>query len=144
LPGVRHRQCLGAALSLVVTGARTDGVDVPPILLLLGVLGGIAVDLGGGGDHHPGPHLAREVEQIQGSLDSGPDGPHRIALVMDGGRRAGQVIHLVHLQGDRLGDVVPDQLEPMIVQEVLDVGAAAGEEVVQAHHLVTLRDQALA
>jgi hypothetical protein len=51
---------------------------------------------------------------------------------------------LVDLHGQRLGDVVPHQLEPVVVQEVLDIGPRPGEEVVEANDLVSLLQKSLA
>jgi hypothetical protein len=39
---------------------------------------------------------------------------------------------------------VLDQAESGVVQEVLDIGAAAGQEIVDAEHLVLLAEQPLA
>ena len=44
LPMVVEEERLGASFPLVVAGADSDGVDVAPILLRLGVNLGIAVD----------------------------------------------------------------------------------------------------
>ena len=90
------------------------------------------------------PHLAGEVEHVQRALDRGADGAHRVALVVDRRGRAGEVEDLVDLHGQRLLHVVADQLEARVVEQVLDVGARAGEEVVEAHDLVPIGEQALA
>ena len=38
-------------------------------------------------------------------------------------------------------DVVPQQLEALVIQEVLDVASCAGEEIVDAEHLVAALKQ---
>jgi hypothetical protein len=58
--------------------------------------------------------------------------------------RAGKVVDLVHLQIEREGDVVPDHLEVLVIQQVLDVAPGAGEEIVDADHDGSARQQALA
>lgn len=50
LPHVTVGQGLGDSLTLVVTSSGTDTVDVTPVVFSLGVLLGITVDLGCGGD----------------------------------------------------------------------------------------------
>jgi hypothetical protein len=65
-------------------------------------------------------------------------------LIVAGGRGAGQVIDLVHLEPQRVDDVVPDQLEVGPRQQLRDVGLLAGEEVVDADHVVAGVDQAFA
>jgi hypothetical protein len=55
-----------------------------------------------------------------------------------------EVVDLVHLEKYRLGDVVSQQLEAEIVEQVENVFAPAGEEVIEAKHLVALADEPLA
>src|SRR5581483_866739 len=88
--------------------------------------------------------LAREIQHVQRPLDGGADGAHRVALVVDRRGRTGQVIDLVHLQRQRLGDVVAHQLEAVVVQQVLDVDPRPGEEVVQTDHLVSVGQEPFA
>jgi len=63
---------------------------------------------------------------------------------VDGGGGAGQIVDLVHLEQDRLHQVVPDELEPGLAEQVLDVALLAREQVVQTDHLVAGSQQALA
>ena len=69
---------------------------------------------------------------------------HRIELVVDRRGRAGEVVDLVDLDVEREGDVVPDQLEARIVEQMQDVVARTGEEVVDAQHVVPVLQQSLA
>ena len=63
---------------------------------------------------------------------------------MDGRRGTGQVVDLVHVDEDRLGHIVPDHLEILKVEQMLDVLAAAGEEVVETDDVRPLGQEALA
>ena len=56
---------------------------------------------------------------------------------MHGRGGAGEVVHLIALQKDGLDDVVADDLEVWLADVVLDVLLGPGEEVVQAHHVVS-------
>ena len=49
----------------------------------------------------------------------------------------------VHLQLDRLGDVVTDQLETRMANPTGDVGLAPGEVVIETNHLVARVHQAI-
>ena len=138
------RERLGAALALVVAGARADRVDVAPVGLGLRVFDRVAVHLGRRRDQDARLRLAREVEHVQRPLDRRADRAHRVALVVDRRRRTGQVEDLVDLHRQRIGDVVAHQLEAMVVEQRLDVGARAREEVVEAHDLVPIGEQPLA
>jgi hypothetical protein len=104
----------------------------------------VAIDLAGRRDEQLGVHLARHVEHVERPVHRGPDGAHRVALVVDRRGRTGEVVDLVHLDDDRLRHVVAQELEPVIVEEVLDVLAGAGEEVVEADDLVAGAEQLLA
>ena len=55
---------------------------------------------------------------------------------MDRRGRAGQVVDLVDLDVEREGHVVAHQLEARVVQADGDVLLAAGEEIVDAQHVV--------
>ena len=59
-------------------------------------------------------------------------------------RRAGEVVDLVHLEPQRLDDVVAEELEVRLREQMGDVGLLAREEVVDADHVVPLGDQSFA
>ncbi len=63
---------------------------------------------------------------------------------MDGRGGAGEVVDLIDLEEDRLGDVVADDLEVGMGDEGVEVFAAAGEEVVEAEDLVVFVQEAFA
>lgn len=50
--------------------------------------------------------------------------------------RASQVVDLIHLQKNRLDDVVSDELEPGVPKAVHQVLLPAGEEIVDDNHIV--------
>ncbi|KAB8106833.1 hypothetical protein EE612_041336, partial [Oryza sativa] len=137
---VVHGQCLRRPLPLVVR-IRTDGVDVAPVGLDLGVLERVAVDLAGAGEEEAGADALGEAEHVEGADDVGLDGLDGVVLVVHGGRRARQVVDLVHLQEDRLHDVVPDHLEVRVAGVVQHVLLPPREQVVHHHHAVAARQQ---
>ena len=53
-------------------------------------------------------------------------------------------LEVVDLHRQRRADVVAHELEAVVVEEVIDVGARAREEVVEADDLVTVRDETFA
>ncbi len=104
----------------------------------------VAVDLAGRGleDARAQPlgeaqHVDRAVHRRLGRLD-------RVVLVVDRRRRAGEVVDLVDLDVERKRHVVADELEARMVVQVLDVALGAGEEIVDAEHLVALLQQPVA
>jgi hypothetical protein len=81
---------------------------------------------------------------VQGADDVRLDGLDGIILVMDRRRRTGKVVDLVHLQEDRLNDVVPYQFEIGILQQCMDVPPSSGKKIVQTEDLMPLAEQTLA
>src|SRR5579862_2862669 len=144
LPPVVEEQRLGAALALVVAGARADRVDVAAIILGLGMDRGVAVDLAGRGLEDLGLHPLRQAQHVDRAGHAGLGRLDRIELVVHRRGRAGEVVDLVHLDIEREAHVVAQRLEIRIVEEGGDVVLAAGEVVVDAEHVVPGGDQLLA
>ena len=66
LAAVVEGQGLGAALALVIAGARPDGVDVAPVVLRLGMDRRVAINLTGGGLQDLGLDLLGQAQQLDG------------------------------------------------------------------------------
>jgi hypothetical protein len=64
-------------------------------------------------------------------------------LVVDGRGRAGEVVDLIDFYVERERHIVTDQLKPMVIEQVIDVAARAGEEVIDAYDDSTIREQPL-
>ena len=141
---VVEAQRLGAALALVVAGARTDRVDVAPVGLGLRMLARVAVDLARRRLEHLRPGPLGEPQHVDRPVHRGLRRLHRIELVVDRARRTREVVDLVDLDVERKGHVVPHQLEARRVEQVRHVRPPAGKEVVDAEHLVARRHQPLA
>jgi len=92
----------------------------------------------------PRLHPLGEAEHVDGPHDVRLDRLDGVELVVDRRGGAREVEDPVHLQQHRLDDVVAHHLEVAVIQEVSDVGATPGVEVVEADHLVTIPEQALA
>jgi len=52
--------------------------------------------------------------------------------------RASQVIDPVDFEENGIDDIVPDKLEAVVIQQVLNIPLMAGEKVVQANYFVAL------
>lgn len=63
---------------------------------------------------------------------------------MRGRGRAREIVDAVHLELERIDDVVADQLKSLVSDEMLNIGLSTGEEVVQANHVVSLLDETFA
>ncbi len=139
-----EEQRLGAALAFVVAGARPDRVDVAAIGFGLRVHDRVAVHLGGRGLEYLGLHPLSQAEHVDRADHAGLGRLHRIELVVDRRRRAGEVVDLVDLDEQRMGHVVTHRLEMRVLQQLRDIVLAAGEVVIDAQYVMAARQQALA
>ena len=96
----------------------------------------VAVNFRGRGLQDAGLNTFCKAEHIDRAHDVGLDGLDRIVLVMDRRRGASEIIDLIDLEQDRLGHIVTDELEIVVVQQMRDVLFAAGKEIVETDDLV--------
>src|SRR5262249_8852848 len=68
---------------------------------------------------------------------------YRIVLVVNGRSRAGKVVDLIDLHIERKGHVVPNKLEPMMVEQLINVALRASEEIVDTYDVPTISEQSL-
>ena len=141
---VGHGHRLGVALGLVVHAARAERIDVAPVGLGLRVHQRVAVDLGGRRQEQAGTLELGQAERVVRAVGAHLEGVQRQAQVVDGGGRAGEVEDVVHpaFDVDELGQVDVAEVEA-VVADVLDVLQRPRVEVVEAHDLVILGEQAL-
>jgi hypothetical protein len=64
-------------------------------------------------------------------------------LVVNGRSRTGEVIDLIDLDIERKGYVVPNKLEPMLVEQMINVVLRASEEIVDAYDVPTIGKHSL-
>jgi len=129
---VGEEEGFSAAFAFVVAGSVAYRIDVAPVGFRLGVDVRVAIDLGGRGLEDRDAQAFGQAQHVDGPVHAGLDGLHRVVLVVDGGGWAGQVVDFVDLDVEREGHIVADELESWIGQQVFDVLARAGEEIVHA------------
>lgn len=135
---VVEEQRLGASLALVVTRSRSPGIDVAPIGLRLGVDLRITINLTGGCLEYLRLDTFGQAQHVDGAMDTGLGSLYRVKLVMDGRCRTGQVVNLVHLHIEGIGNVMTHELEVMVVEQRHDIVPCSGEKVVYTEDVVTL------
>jgi hypothetical protein len=64
---IGHRAGFAEALGFVVHAAQADGIDVAPVVLALGVDGGVAVAFAGAGHQETAPFFG-QFQQVPGAL----------------------------------------------------------------------------
>ena len=106
--------------------------------------GGVAINLGGRCLENPALEALGKAQHVDGPVHARLCRLHRIVLIMDGRGRAGEVIDFVHLDIERKGHIVPQELKAGIADQMLDIPLGAGEEIVGAEHIVSVGDQPLA
>src|SRR5688572_9813874 len=103
----------------------------------------VAIHFGSRGLQDASTHAFCETEHVDSAHHAGLDRLHRIVLVMNRRRRTRKVVDLVDLEEYRLGDVVAQQLEELIVEQMKDVLAPAREKIIEAEHFISLADDPL-
>ena len=82
-----------------------------------------------------------QTEHIYSPHDIGLDGLDRIELIMDRRCRAGQIVDLIHFQGDGIDEVVSHDLKMGIVSQMKDIFLRPGKKIVQADYVIALIQQ---
>ena len=141
---VVEEQRLCATLALVVTRSRSPGIDAAPIGLRLGVDLRITIDLTGGCLEDLGLDAFGQAQHVDGAMDTGLRGLYRVKLVMNGRCRPGQVVDLVHLHVEGIGDIMTHELEMMVVEQRHYIVPCSSEKVVDTEDVVTLVQQPVA
>ena len=106
--------------------------------------GRIAVHLGRRGLQDRYAESFRESKHVDRAVHTRLGGLNRIMLVMHRRGRARQIENPVHFDVERRRDVVTQELEPLEVEQLVQIAAAARKEVVDAQHFVPLVEQASA
>ena len=85
-----------------------------------------------------------EAEHVDRSHHARLHGLDRIVLVMNRRGGAGEIVDLIDFEQDRLDHIMAQQLETAVIEQVRDVLASPGKEVVEADHFVAFAQQSLA
>jgi hypothetical protein len=125
-------------------GARTDRVDMAPIIFGLRMDARVAVDLGGRGLQDLGLYPLGKAQHVDRAVHAGLGGLHRIVLVMHGRGRTGEIVDLIDFEINRKRDVVPDQFEALVAEKMFDVALGASEKIIKAEHIGAAGQQAFA
>ena len=84
------------------------------------------------------PHAFGKAEHIYRAHYVSFDGLDRIVLIMDGRRRAGEIIYLIDLKQDRLGHVMADKLKSLVIKQMRDVGLTPRKKIIKTDNLVSV------
>ena len=144
LPVVIEKQGFRAALAFVITGARPDRIDMPPIIFGLRVNLRIAIDFAGRSLKNPCLHPLCQTKHVDGAMHRRFCRLDRITLIMDGRCRARHIVDVVDLDIEWKRHVMAHELEALMAHQLFDVAPCPGEEIVDAKDFVTLGKQCLA
>ena len=112
-----------------------------PVRLRLRVNLGVSLHLGGGAEQDLGPGSFGQAQHVDGAHGVGLDRLDRVVHIVRRGGWGGQVIDLVHLDEERVDDVVVEELKVLVANPVLDVPFLAGEEIVSDQYLMARQHQ---
>src|SRR5450631_614613 len=132
LAPIIKEQSFRAALSLIVTGANSNGVDASPVVLCLWMHIWIAVHFRGRCLQDFGLNSLGKAEHVNGAVHAGLRRLHWVMLVMDGGCWASKIVNLIDFQIDWECYVVANELKTLVLEQMLDVASRASEKIIEA------------
>jgi len=116
---------------------------MPPIIFGLGMDVRVAIDLRRGCLEDLCSLPLGKPQHVDGAMNAGFRRLYWIVLVVNGRSRAGEVVDLIDLNIERKSHVVPNKLEPMMVEHMINVALRASEEIVDAYDVPTISEQSL-
>ena len=131
LPSIIEEQRFRAAFAFIVAGARSDRINVAPIVFGLRMNAWIAINLRSRRLQDLCPHTLGKPEHVDGAMHAGFGRLYRIALVVNWRCRAGKIVDLVDFDIEREGHVVAHQFKALVIEQMLDIAPRAAEEVVE-------------
>src|SRR6185437_4037833 len=131
----------GKALSFVIDRARTDGVDVAPIGLLLRMLERIAVTLRCRGDKILGLVFLCDFQGMQGSQSADFQGFDSMDHVIHRAGRRSKVENIIDLGAlERAIYIKLEKFEISFAAERFDVGETAGEKIINRNNRIAVSE----
>jgi hypothetical protein len=94
--------------------------------------GGITVDLAGGRLQDLRLKPLGQPQHVDRAVDGRLRRLHGIALVVDGRCRTREIVDFIDLDVERKGHIVPDQLEALVPDQILDIAPCACEKIIHA------------
>src|ERR1700710_1064606 len=94
---VVEEESFGSPLALIITGARTDRIDMAGITLRLRGNFRISVDLAGRGLQYPARLLFGQFKYIESADHAGLHGANGVPLIVARGRRTCQIVDAVYI-----------------------------------------------
>src|SRR3954453_21525867 len=136
-------QCLSSPFAFVVTGSRTDGIDMADIGFRLRMDLRIAINLAGGSLQNPGRFPSGELKHMHGADDAGFHRSDRIALVVAWRGRTRQIVDAIDIgiDVDRVANVMFDKSEIRMIEQWSDVAHRTGEQIIDADNAVAALQQ---
>ncbi|ORX11919.1 hypothetical protein AWC31_35350 [Mycolicibacterium wolinskyi] len=145
-PLIGERQRLGKSFGFVVHTARADGIDIAPIAFPLWMFQRVAIDFTRRRQHQPRATAFGDLECVRRAERTGAQGLQRQALIVHRRRGRCQVEDRVHgwYLGQRVTDVVLDELVALAVAQQAGGGGGTGRQIVDADHFEALIEHAFA
>ena len=145
-PMIRHGHRFGKSFGLVVNAARSDGIDVAPVLFTLRPHQRIAIDFRSRSEQICCAFGFGQAEGVVGAQGAHFQSRNRQLQIIDGTCRRGEVQDEVQrfLDFNIPANVVIDEAETGIFLKLADIFVGAGGIVIHAQDLVPLIEKMLA
>ena len=140
---VIKEQCFRCTLALVVTRTRTDGIHISSVTLGLRMHIGVAVHLTCRRMEDLRAHALCETKHVDRAEHAGFHRLDWVVLVVARSCRAREIVNLIDLKHDRLGHIMPNELEVLRTQKMRDIRLLAREKIVEANHIMAHRYKAI-
>src|SRR6185437_3686619 len=110
-----------ATLAFVITGTRSDWIDITPVIFRLWMDCWITVDFAGGSLKDAAFKPLCKTKHVNRTVHRGFCRLHRIMLIMDRRRRAGQIVNFVRLDIQRERHVVAYEFKTRVRMKSFDI-----------------------
>jgi hypothetical protein len=97
----------------------------------------VSIDFACGGLKYFCLHALCQTKHIYRAMYARFCGLYRVELVMNGARWTSEVVYLVNFNVQGKRDIVAFKLKVGICEQMGDVALAAGEEIIDAQHVMT-------
>ncbi len=143
---VRHSHRFGIAFGFIIHAARSDGIDVTPVFLVLGRDFRIAVTFAGGSEKKFRIFRQGEAECVVRAESADLQSWNGQLEVVHRTRGRSEVQNVVHRPRhvDVVRDVRARNSELRMFQQMGDIRVCAGDQIVERQDLPSLRQQTVA
>ena len=134
-------QRLRAPLTLIITRANTNRIDISPILLNLRMHQRIAINLTRRRMKNLRLSLHRELQHIHHTDNTRLHRLNRIMLIMHRRRGTSKIVNLIKLPPKRLSNIMKNETKATIIKNIINILPSPRKKIIKRSHLITISEQ---